>query len=567
MKSRKVLWIIFDAIPWLLLRRLLDDGSLPAFAGLAERGVFAAAKPPAPNCQTPAAIATLATGLWPREHGVSGFSTPADRSASIAAKSGFDESVLREAPIWQYAASHGQRYAASHLPWTTGPAAGATFAVNGFMDRRFRGDLRLLPGGGRSSFSIGPHVCSAAEVAGHLSLLLQPGGEAVEIPIANSGASLQWTRLDLPRSDSTQAAAIEIGGQIALLTTGSWRLAGSVSADLTAFEQAAGPFVAEGFGRFYRRGAFGPTLRDGGSGDAERYLVETLRPCADYFRKSAIQVLDRNPDAELVVMYQPCIDDIEHELLGWCDRRYPYYSQLRHDIAWSAIRDVYSMADCMLAEVLEHAGKDATVVVSSDHGMAPLWSLVHVNEILHAAGLLAWTPEGKPDLAASSVFYHPANNGSVWLSPNVPHHTAAEVLDRAVQALIFARDTRTGSPLIQRVESRSCPGPGWTPELGDLFVAAAEGLDFDAGPGTRHCTLSPAGKTASHMTNTSREELRGIFLAAGPDIGRPDDPLLDIDNRDIFGFLCEQMQIPVPARVVRPEGNTVLSAIGRLQAR
>jgi len=61
-----------DGVPWRLIERWSDDGTLPNFARLRERGAsgpLESTRPPT----TPLAWPSIATGVWPDKHGIYGF--------------------------------------------------------------------------------------------------------------------------------------------------------------------------------------------------------------------------------------------------------------------------------------------------------------------------------------------------------------------------------------------------------------------------------------------------------------------------------------------------------------
>jgi predicted AlkP superfamily phosphohydrolase/phosphomutase len=187
--------------------------------------------------------------------------------------------------------------------------------------------------------------------------------------------------------------------------------------------------------------------------------------------------------------------------------------------------------------------------------MAGLSHLAHINEALRECGLLAFDDAGGIDWSRTRIFYHPANNGSLWIHPRAlsggiaSSEVGRQVLISAADALRRLRDQETGRPVIEAIYPfDGTTEAGWSPALGDLFLAAADGVDFSAERSPDGQTVVATRKTASHMTNTRRQSLAGIFFACGPAI-RPIGDLGEIDNRDVFPFLCEQMRLPRPERI------------------
>src|SRR5438132_4286031 len=93
---RRIVWIVIDGAAAWIVRRLLQEATLPAFAQLRERGCYADTRPPMPNSHTPPSLATLFTGRGPEEHGIDGYWL---RDGS-GRRSGFSDEALRSEPIW-----------------------------------------------------------------------------------------------------------------------------------------------------------------------------------------------------------------------------------------------------------------------------------------------------------------------------------------------------------------------------------------------------------------------------------------------------------------------------------
>ncbi|MGH3682623.1 MAG: alkaline phosphatase family protein, partial [Natronosporangium sp.] len=113
-----VYWVVWDAAAAWLVDALDAEGALPAVRRLRRTGIRASARPPAPNCQTPAALATLFTGTGTDTHRVTGFDLPGGPDQPVEwQRSGFEPGVLAAEPVWQAARAAGLRTAFVHVPW------------------------------------------------------------------------------------------------------------------------------------------------------------------------------------------------------------------------------------------------------------------------------------------------------------------------------------------------------------------------------------------------------------------------------------------------------------------
>jgi len=560
----KVVWLICDAAAYWVTRRLLEEGSLPAFKYLATHGTFAAAQPPSPNCQTPPSLATLFTGRWPWQHGVSGFSVPdiTPTNPITASLSGFHPTQLQAEPIWQWVQKYGKYSALSNIPWVAqndgSIPEGCLFSLNGYSRRITRGNAITLPRPGLQNDSlqiqVGPYLFSIdCSTSMTVSLTLDATGEKVLLPVHDE---MVWTShffKNAPEQGiSFSVWQHPVTRDSVLCYTGIWELSTSPTTLSSHAQAPIGPFIGEGLGFVYRRGEFGPRLMEGGDGSAERMLVSTIAQAATFFQKASLFV-NSYADADLSISYQPCIDDIEHELLGWCDPASKVYHPAIAAQTWDALRAVYQLADEHLAQLINHFGNDCTFIVSSDHGMAGMIATIHVNEMLHQHGLLHFTAKGEIDLARTAIIYHPANNGSLWVNDEqrpggiVPHTKKSEIVQEAVQLLRQLRHPETNELVIHAIYPDDGEHEvGWAPQLGDLFLAAEDGYELSAYPSSTGESIVPTRKSASHATYPVRASLQGIFLAMGPGIPSGVN-LAHFDNRQVFPVICKQLACPAPA--------------------
>ncbi|KPI16960.1 type I phosphodiesterase/nucleotide pyrophosphatase [Actinobacteria bacterium OK074] len=525
-----VYWLVWDAAAHWIVDRLTAQGALPNVARLRAAGVGAAAHPPAPNCQTPPSLATLFTGTWPEEHGVTGFRIPGTGGAVEESAAAFAPGRCAVPTVWQRAAEAGLRTAAVHVPWTIGADGraeqGIDVALEAYSDRIDR-QAALPLTGGREHFAVGPHPLDVTPEGDRIRV--RSGERSVTLGEGDAG----WRQLRLGSDSGIWLRLVAVGDRRILLRTGAWRprvvghdrtLTGALTED-----GALPVFAGEGVGPSYRAGLLGPRLVDGGDGFAEDLFVSSVGCVQRSFEAPARTVLWRHA-ADLVVMYLPTTDDLGHELIGWCD---PKSAAHRPDVAeriWQRVTTVYGWADRLLGEVLDRAGEQDSVLLGADHGIAgTAWS-VHPNEALIAAGLAARTPEGAVDPGRSQVLYHPADNGSLWVNhadlPGglVPRSAARALLDRAEAALRSVTDPSGTRP----VTTGFTASPGCDPAVVRHVL-----FDPDCLPSATlrpdRAVVAPVRKPGAHITNNGDPRLHAVFAARGPGLA-PGVDLGTVDN-------------------------------------
>lgn len=557
-----VYWVVWDAAAHWVVDRLEREGALPAVSRLRRQGIFAAARPARPNCQTPPSLATLFTGSWPRDHGVTGFTVPGGRGGEPWSEvSGFSPEFPAVRPVWDALARRGLRGAFVHTPWVfdgsgaTGPYVDG--AVTAYGDRLVRhAVLAVRPGEGRTRrWELGPYVLQVLDPEpGEPVTVRTPDGTAVAL-VPDGG----WRPVRLAggaEAPGTWLACVQGADGPLVVHTGVWRprFAGGDEPVVDALRSAsAWPFAGEGVGPLYRSGVFGPRLAEGGDGRAEDVFLGSVECVARSFGAAADAVLATH-GAQLVVVYLPMTDDVGHELLGWCDRDSAAHRPDVADAAWERITRVYRWADEILARVLDRAGPDDTVVLAADHGMVGSTHLVHLNEPLIRAGLASRAPAGEVEPRDSAVYYHPANNGSLWAGPASTAPGAD--LGRAMRVLAQLTDPDSGAPVVSGfLDGDGVPLLDGSAEgSGPVYVALADDYQPTAAAGADGPVVRRTPKSGAHVVNTGSSRLHAVFAALGPGIAPACGPPV-VDNTRPARLVAGQLGLPLPETAGTADGS------------
>ncbi len=532
-----VYWLVWDAAAHWIVARLDAQGELPSVRRLRTAGLWAAARPPAPNCQTPPSLATLFTGTWPEEHGVTGFRVPSAGHAGESV-SGFAPGACRRPAVWERAGRAGLRTSAVHAPWIADTVT-ETGAVPDWLDGAVEAFSRRLARHGAHELGAGPLTC---QVAGH-TLTAVADGAGIRVRGARGEAFVtdDWVPLGLDAGTGIWLRQARLPGRRLLLHTGAWvpRAVGHDPAVVTALREAP-LFAGEGLGSCYRAGTFGPRLIDGGDGGAEDLFLSSVGRVGRGFAATVAGVLARHR-SDLVVMYLPTTDDVGHELLGWCDERSAAH---RPDVApevWARIARCYRQADAILGQVLDRAGEGDTVVLGADHGMTGTAFTLHPNQLLVTAQLAATDSAGHLDPRRSAAYYHPVNNGSIWLNASAHDDglTAADTIRRITALLSAVRAPGADRPLVKEV--RPAPDGRRIDLVLDADCLPSAALPGDGRP------VRPAAKPGAHVTNGGDDRLHAVFAAAGPGLARGKD-LGVIDNTWPAELVLGQLTTSFPDR-------------------
>ncbi len=184
-------------------------------------------------------------------------------------------------------------------------------------------------------------------------------------------------------------------------TVGAWCLLQVLSPDLSVVKLYRGAFFStEAYPRAFRerleeRAGFWPgpgddhALARGRSGQDGLSLsayMEQERRFSEFFNACARTAITGEA-FDLLLLYQPVVDEVEHVLLV-VDPRQEAYSKPFATTARAAVDEIYRIADHAVGELARELDLSGdTLVVVSDHGMAPVWEAVSVNQLLQHAGL------------------------------------------------------------------------------------------------------------------------------------------------------------------------------------
>lgn len=236
----------------------------------------------------------------------------------------------------------------------------------------------------------------------------------------------------------------------------------------------------------------------------------------------------------------------EQEIIALCER---YFREL----------------DAMIAEMVELAGPDPTVVLASDHGFGPTWDVFYLNTWLEREGYLAWADGGaapSPDVpqvgfaqmtrhvfeldwrrtvayaaTPSSQGIHVvsrAPDGGEPVAPETRRRIAAELAD----ALRRARHPETGRPLVTDVWTREEAYPGPHADL-------APDLTLDPAGGAAVSIVRSDAVVGRRREPHGNHRWEGIFVAAGPGI-RTGARLGELSILDVAPTLLYGLDLPVP---------------------
>ncbi len=287
------------------------------------------------------------------------------------------------------------------------------------------------------------------------------------------------------------------------------------TATLAKLYAEAGPFVGNGAGTPYSRGAFGKILEDG---LAERRFLETLELHARQTQRYT-EAMQKANDPRLIVDYLSLTDDMLHLWWGYAAQGEAFLDPYRE---WG-----YSIADWRVGELLKHRRDQDHLIVVSDHGMTAINHELRLNNLLEE-----WGYRDKVFASYYGLFV----NTDDWQGGKVPAAAKRQLLEE-LQAKLAAY-TFEGKKVFREFY--------WPEAIAkDYGIGGDRAADlyFDLEPGWSVSSLTgaPAARKLAnpkgeHGPIPTRTDLMSLFLHYGPGLHtRP----LAIKTKDIAGIVTK----------------------------
>ena len=219
-----------------------------------------------------------------------------------------------------------------------------------------------------------------------------------------------------------------------------------------------------------------------------------------------------------------------------------------------------------MANLVELAGPEATVVVASDHGFGAQLRTFFVNTWLEEQGYLRWADGQGPRTSEQQILgmgqlaRHtylldwrqtrayapmPSANGIHIVRADadhphgVPDDDYERVRDHLIAGLYAVRDPDRDEPVVSRVWKREevFAGP---------YLDLAPDLTLELTDGGLISILAAATPVASRPVASGAHRPEGIFIARGPGV-RAGAELSELSILDVTPFLLYSMELPIMA--------------------
>jgi len=601
-ESPRILLVSLDGGGERLIERMVERGVMPNLAALASQGTQADFSLTNFPSKTAAGHASIWTGAYGNVNGITGNKVPLPGGTLLQSRSGFSAEALKAEPIWVTAAKNGKRVVATqatHLEpvkvYQDGGRFGGPHAQNLTLIDGYSGvltadaliepqatpspaigwsDLSPPPSAQEFPFTIGEsrfwalvYDDPADPARGFDTMLIRPdktkAGSATTLKPGRStlGTTDKFSSpLRVQATKDTQTFAhlrlFDLAPDLSRFTLYRTALVRDQSNRpdiLPRWFEETGSIIPTGAAWLYGSGKLGPTLIEGGSGDAEERFVETVRLMVAN-RAGKIRYATKSYPWDLALSYLPYPDGAEHMWYGLLDSESPVY---RPDLApklWPYMEEVCRIVDGYIGELRAIAGKNGNLIVVSDHGMEGVgWDFLP-NVALRDAGLLTLDASGNIDLKRSQAFYSLNDGGYLVINHvgrgGIVPTQAVPALKEQIIHTLSAYKAPDGRRMLTAFYDASTADPSLGiggPDGGDLYLDILPGYLFN--PKTKGKDLilpRPPLGSGGHVFNPQRPSMHAIFYAQGPAF-KQGIVIPPVRTIDVAPTISRILGIPAPA--------------------
>jgi predicted AlkP superfamily phosphohydrolase/phosphomutase len=448
--SKKVIILGIDGMDPNILKKLMDEGKMPAFSKLAREGTFTTLGTSIPP-QSPVAWSDFITGMDPGGHGIFDFihrepeqylpylstsKTEATKSTItlgnwiIPLSAGKTLLLRKGKAFWQILEEKGIPTTVIKIPANFPPAASSGYSLSGMGTPDILGTYGTF-----SLFTDIPSKYEGKDVTGGQIFPVEVSDSVVRAQLEGPKNSF---RKDAPNimvdftayiDPENSVGKIKVQDKEILLNVGEWSAWTQIKFEAIPhlqsvkgmcrfylkqvhpnFELYVTPInidpvkpalpistpddycgeLAEEVGRYYTQGM---------PEDTKAFSVDALG--VEDFLKQANIVLDEQLkmydrvlhdfDSGLLFFYFCSIDQSSHMLWWLIDPNHPLYQKELSDEYGHVLYDLYIQMDKVLAKAMEKVDGDTTLIVMSDHGFAPFYRCFNLNRWLSDNGYIKLT--------------------------------------------------------------------------------------------------------------------------------------------------------------------------------
>lgn len=601
---------LFDVFKW------AKEGKLPNIKKLMEMGSHGYSIPTFPS-HTPVNFATLLTGTYPEVHGVADGPMRIEGHPLARPSVGGFSSTARKVPaIWSILEKQGKDVVVLSIPGSTPPE----LRYNGIIIRgRWGGwgadfhslifekkseEQRKKMARGSRLFFLGYELTRFIDPVppSGWNLPVDSFSDAIDLELEGHGMKIYAKIVDTTNDSRMNYDKIFFSkdkkSQETILAQGEWSKWIPVTFKWNDIDVSShiriNVIKLEGDGFFKIRFVvdnLNKYIVDPGSVSDE--LIEDVGPMVDFvdnfppqliyydedkktfleeakmsfeWHKNAVEAIYKRyePDVFIHDIYTPNQMLTSRWWLGYIDpnsKRYNDVSKEKREKLWSEVMDMYKQLDDIVGEAMENADENTLIVLSSDHGAAPLDRWVKLNNLFANKGWLKYklNPQsGEPIidwgntkviyLKMDNIYINPDGLGGNWRRGKGKNYE--RLRNEVMKVLNELRDKNGDKPVARVVKWEDVKEFLNLPKdrVGDLIIANYPGYGWNeevSEDGKIFSTPLKTGYKQAILPNQTKA-MWTPFIIAGPGVKKNYCIEKPIEMADQFPTIMKSMGYEIP---------------------
>lgn len=619
-KATKIYWFIPDGLraepDMFTVYKWAREGKLPNIKKMMDEGAYGYSIPDFPS-HTPTNFASLLTGAHPNVHGIA--DGPMHVEGAPLAKpsaAGFSSQTKKVAPIWKVLEQAGKKVALLSIPGSTPPELENGITIRG----RWGGWGADTP-----AIMFEPkEKLAERKSAGKAFRLFFLGQKLTEFVDKNSAAG--WENVPISYSPAKEAKLESYGLPVyiyvydstddKIVNYDSVKFSLDKKSELFELKQGAqsewqdvnlkwqnqefesqmrakavklwpetGNFRIRMFFNNMNKFIVDP-------GEIAEEMTQEIGPMVDFvdnwpaqlvyeeedkvaFFEEAMESLNWHKKATGLIMqkYQPdvLIQDTytPNQMLEsrwwmrYVEPRHKDYDPQKAERAWQDILKMYQGIDAILGEAMDTADKNTLIILSSDHGIAPLYKQVRLNNLFAKKGWLKFTIDektGEPAidwkntkaiyLKMAYVYVNPNGLAGDWKRASGPEYE--KLRDEVISAISELKDEKGIGPLEQAVKWEDAPKYFELPvdRIGDIVLEVKQGYQWwEEVTADLEIFTDPLGSGYKQANDPKAKEMWTPFVIMGPGVKKGFELQENISHIDQMPTILKLLGVEIPSYV------------------
>jgi len=293
-------------------------------------------------------------------------------------------------------------------------------------------------------------------------------------------------------------------------------------------------------------------------------FLEEAKMSLDWHRKAVSFIYSKyKPDVFIQDTYTPNQMLESRWWMGDVDKTRSNYSESKAESVWNDILWMYQQVDAIMGEAIKNADENTLIVLSSDHGIAPLHRQVKLNNLFAQKGWLKFkinNATGEPItdwnnskvifLKMCHVYINPNGLGGNWYRGNGTEYESLR--NQVIDAINSLEDVDGTKPLVKAVKWEDAPQVFnlSSDRVGDIVLQARTGYQWLEEMDKNYTLfVTPLQTGYKQATDPTEKVMWTPFVIMGPGVKKGFELKEPIRHIDQMPTILKLMGIEIPSYV------------------